>query len=307
MRKIGLFCSLFLLLVACSVDEASSVKHPQLIIASNFLKSSDTVLFSNFCRTNNLKIRIQKLSSDSIFNTIKNKGFNTPFSLVLLSSMKDLKDFDKSYFQTINKVFFSDPTVSFEVFNERKFLSLGINPFVFAVQPDTLALPQSYADLKNRFWATTDTNLTVFYAHLVAKKGVAERESWEKSLRKTRLAYQFNDTLPSNRLRFIPYSEWLKTPQKQKNKLSLVYPNQETSGFFADRMIAAIPKNPKDFYYAQQLLNYMADKLENESYAEKFGVLPHPKTTRNLNIKELNLTDVNEDDLLKALRKIKYK
>jgi hypothetical protein len=249
---------------------------------------------------------IQKMSAERIQEALKKDGYNCRFSLILLGSLKDLNDISPSYLHTISPSYFYDATVCFPVFNKRKSIAVGVNPYVICYRQDTLASPQNYRDLWTRNWAIKDTNdLSVFYASIQARTNLKARKEWQQKLQKTRTFYTFNDTLPGLKTYLLPYSFWLKSSKKFQEQMTLVFPNEELGGFYADRINASVPKNAKDFEYAQALMNFLAEKFEDTKYAEKFGVLPHPKTSRNLEVKQLHLASETENKILQILNSFK--
>jgi hypothetical protein len=290
--------------VACSIEKAKTNKADKIIIASNFLTAEDSLLFSAFSKKEKVRVVVQKMSVASIQAALKNEGYNCRFSLILLRSLKDLSTIKSSYLQNLSPSFFQDAAVCFPVFNKRKSIAVGVNPYVICYRTDTLTNPKNYSDLFKRNWSIKDTNdLTVLYASIQAKSSSNEITQFQKKLRKTREIFTFNDTLPVPKTYLLLYSSWLKSSKKFQQQMTLVFPNEELGGFYADRMNAAIPKNARDFEYAKMLMNFLAEKFEDTKYAEKFGVLPHPKTSRNLDVKQLHLASENEEKILQILNK----
>ena len=77
------FTLLFAFLTGCSIEKANKSEKNELIIASDFLKSKDTILFRKFSDANNIRVKI-KFLMENILKTEINQFVNDCFAEFIL-------------------------------------------------------------------------------------------------------------------------------------------------------------------------------------------------------------------------------
>ena len=304
------FCILIFLVAACRVEEAKPSKKNKLIIASDFLKSADEILFNDFTKKNKFQIKIVFLSSDSIKKTLNRDRFNSNFDLVFVKSLQSVKELNAVSFHPISKSNIKQSFTKFRAFRNKTWFSIGVDPFVFSFIPDTLAYPKTYSELgkEHKFSCLKTTNNKVLFAHVkyLSKKTPKYYISWKKSFQKNLSPFiVYSDSLPSKQFLLINWSELLTNPifkknSKRKIDFDINYPN----GLFADRKCIAIVLEARNFKNALLFMNYLNDKSNNVRFYKKMGVIPFSKKLNSYSsrsIQTMKIMKINEDSLLMNL------
>lgn len=304
------FCILIYLVAACGVEEAKPSKKNKLIIASDFLKSADAILFNDFTRKNNIQIKIVFLSADSIKKSLNRDGFNSNFDLVFVKSLQSVKELNSVSFHHISKSNIKQSLSKFSAFQNNTWFSVGIDPFVFSFIPDTLAYPKTYSELGKecKFSCLKSTKNKVLFAHVkyLSKKTPNYYISWKKSFQKNLTPFiTGSDSLPSQQFLLINWSEYINNPlfksnKKRKIDFDINYPN----GLFADRKCIALVLEAKNFKNALLFMSFLNDKSNNATFYKKMGLIPMYKKRNSYSsrsIQSMKIMKINEDSLLMNL------
>jgi len=167
----------FLLIVlfgACTIEKARPFKKQQILIASDCLRPSDTILFKSFKKHYKIRVRILYLPVDSLQSKLKTEGTATEIDAVILSSVYSMYTFEKSkLLQKVPREDIFNPILNKYHSKSGKWTGIGIDPYVFINLKDTLKRVHSYKDLLNDTkWCTTlktDEEWYPFYSNIVHK------------------------------------------------------------------------------------------------------------------------------------------
>ena len=118
---------------SCSLETAKASRDKKLIIVSDYLYSSDTVLFRDFSKSNNVSIQIETMKTDNIIGMVRNEGHNIQADLILMKSLYDVYKLNKrSVLQAIHFESELDKATKKISSIENNFIGLGIDPFIIA-------------------------------------------------------------------------------------------------------------------------------------------------------------------------------
>ncbi|MEN9303251.1 MAG: hypothetical protein RL264_1680 [Bacteroidota bacterium] len=295
---------LSLVLVACASKSVRIEKRQEVVIGSDFLRPSDKHIFSRFERKTKIQVRIQSLSADELAHVLDSQGYSCPYDMLMVRSLTSVKKIPEKALHPLPQDFFSDPVACFRTFRFRKWLVLGIDPYIFSLPNDSLRPAENYADLRKRNWTTPNADqLRVFYAHLRYRYS-SEPKAFNnllKELKQHLIPFSATDSLQNRTLQLLTWSETLAFSTKRKERL--FFPNETKGGYYADRKCIAVIRQARNFENAKELLNYIPQFMDLDFYAELFGVLPHPDFSSKLKLKELNFFRAHEDSLLRYLMK----
>lgn len=300
---------LVVLLASCSIEEANHSNKNELIIASDFLRSKDTMLFRNFSKTNNIRIKIKFLSSDSIQRSLRKDGFNSNFDLVFVKSLSSVKDLKPIKFHHLSQNIIKDSLTNFRAFQNNSWFAVGVDPYVFSYVPDSLDVPTSYKDLTKNFnySCLNPTENAVLLAHIkhLTKKKQSYYSTWKKSFEGNYLPFnKGTDSLPSKQFLLLKWSQYLENPILKKNKKRIATYFFNNSGLYADRKCVAVILQAKNFKNACLFLSFLNSKNKSVYFYEKLGAIPILKKNEKYEfekIQRIKILLVNEDSLLMNL------
>ena len=304
-----LFTFLVTIIASCSIEEANQNQKNELIIASDFLKSKDTTLFKNFSKTNNIRIKIKFLSSDSIQKRLRKDGFNSNFDLVFVKSLQSVKSLKTITFHHLSRNMITTSLFNFRAFQNNSWFAVGHDPYVFSYVPDTLDLPTSYTDLTKKFnysCLNPDEN-KVLLANIkyLTKKKPSYYFNWKKAFESNYLPFNAGtDSLPSKQFMLVKWSQNLEHPFFKKNRKRIVNYSLTNSALYADRKCVAIVLEAKNFKNAILFLNFLNSKSKSVYFYDKMGAIPMLTIGSSYNdekISGMRILSINEDSLLMNL------
>lgn len=300
---------LILFLAGCGIEEAKISHKRELVIASDFLKSKDTILFRKFSIANNIHIKIRFLSSDSIQKSLKKDGFNSNFDLVFVKSLESVKDLRSTTFHHLSLNFIKESLTNFRSFQNNTWLAVGLDPYVFSYVPDTLDVPTSYKDLTKNFnySCLNPSENAVFLANVkyLTKKKPSYYTNWKKQFEGNYLPFnKGTDSLPSKQFLLLKYSKYLENPILKKNKRRTINYALDNSALYADRKCIAVVLEAKNFKNACLFLSFLNTKNKSGFFYEKIRaipMLPKNETYEYDKIHGMRILMIKEDSLLMHL------
>lgn len=300
---------LVVFLTGCSIEEANQSHKNELIIVSDFLKPKDSSLFKTFSKSNNIRIKIKFLSSDSIRKSLQKDGFDSNFDLVFVKSLQSVKNLKPIAFHHLSRNIVNESLTNFRAFQNNSWFAVGLDPYVFSSVPDTLRAPISYKDLTKNFnysCLNPDEN-AVFLANLkyLSKKNPSNYLDLKKSFEGNYLPFnKGTDSLPSSQFLLLKWSQYLENPTLKKNKKRIINYKLDNSALYADRKCAAVVLEARNFKNACLFLDFLNKKSKNGLFYEKLGAVPillNNETYEYNNIRGMRILMVNEDALLMNL------
>ena len=303
------FTLLFAFLTGCGIEKANKSDKNELIIASDFLKSKDTILFGKFSKANNIRVKIRFISSDSIRKSLQKDGFNTNFDLVFVKSLQSVKNLKPVVFHHLSLNFIKKSLANFRSFQNNSWLAVGLDPYVFSYVPDTLDIPTSYKDLNKKFnYSSLNTGenavLLAHVKHLTIKKS-SYYSSWKKAFEKNYIPFNSGtDSLPSMQFLLLKYSEYLENPILKKNKKRMFNYRLDNSALYADRKCIAVVLEAKNFKNACLFLSFLNTKNKSRFFYEKIKAIPLSQKNATYDydkIRGMRILMIKEDSLLMNL------
>jgi len=303
------FTLLFVFLTGCGIEKANKSDKNELIIASDFLKSKDTILFGKFSKANNIRVKIRFISSDSIRKSLQKDGFNTNFDLVFVKSLQSVKNLKPVVFHHLSLNFIKESLANFRSFQNNSWLAVGLDPYVFSYVPDTLDIPTSYKDLNKKFnYSSLNTGenavLLAHVKYLTIKKS-SYYSSWKKAFEKNYIPFNSGtDSLPSMQFLLLKYSEYLENPILKKNKKRTINYRLDNSALYADRKCIAVVLEAKNFKNACLFLSFLNTKNKSRFFYEKIKAIPlfQKNATYDYDkIRGMRILMIKEDSLLMNL------
>jgi len=303
---------LFLLLLffsACGIEEADSTTAKELVIVSDFLKSNDTILFKQFSKVNNIRIKIKFLQADSIKKILQKDDFNSNFDLVFMKSLQSVKELKSITFHHLSRKTIKETLFNFRAFQNNSWFAIGTDPYVFSVVPDTLEVPRSYYDLTQNFnySSLNPSENAVLLAHVkyLSKKKPRYYSTWKKSFERNYVPFNAGtDSLPSKQFLLLKWSHYLENPIIKKNKKRSINYLLNNSALYADRKCVAVVLQAKNFKNACLFLHFLNSKNISSYFYEKMGAIPiFPEKKKNEyeKIQGMKILFINEDALLMNL------
>jgi hypothetical protein len=296
-------------LAGCSIEEANKGNKNELIIASDFLKSKDSILFRKFSNKNNIRIKIRFISSDSIQKSLRKDGFNSNFDLVFVKSLLSVKDLKSIKFHHLSQNIINESLTNFHSFHNNSWFAVGLDPYVFSYVPDTLGIPTSYKDLTKNFSYSSLNPIenAVLLAHVkhLTKKKPGYYSSWKKSFEGNYIPFNPRaDSLPSKQFFLLKWSQYLENPILKKNKKRIVNYTLNNSALYADRKCIAVVLEAKNFNNACLFLSFLNTKSKSAYFFEKMGIIPiksKNEVYKYEKIRGMRILTISENSLLMNL------
>ncbi len=279
-KFVFLFTCLIASVISCSIDEAQSLAHKKLVIASDFLYQKDVKFFSEFAKKEKVKIEIIHMRADSILFRLKKDAYNTNIDLVLVQSLLSIKSLGNHAFQKIDQTTQQQLT-RLPKFEKNWFL-IGSDPFVLTYIKDSLEKPHAYRELSTDFlWASPDVpsievlkaQIRYQYQHQKKKKeNQRSLKEWLRGLKDHRVKYQEgSDSTASTQLLLMKYSAYLgNKPLLTTKRRVVIFPKNACFDYFA----TAVVSQAKDYEVSKSFLLFWNEHTKDKRFLKHFGITP---------------------------------
>lgn len=270
-RFIGLLLGLVLLLsYSCNSSILKSTKPKRIYIASDFLTRSDSTLFNDFSREENIKVVILPLSVDSIVAHYKQYNYNSKFDLVLLKTTQGIN--------ILSKKEVLHPISSSHLWEDKGFVSpnldwitIGLDPYVAAGLKEirTFQYNEFTYGLKWRK-VLEDDEMISFESSVMYQFGrshLNKSVSWLKKITSQVAS-------PTDTLEQAPF--YLTRLSKLKEgKENYVYPNQIIKyGVFYDGISLGVIRHSAKYTAAMSFIQLYTKDLYNQKLCGRLHLLP---------------------------------
>jgi hypothetical protein len=300
---------LILFIEGCGIEVANKSNKNELIIASDFLKSKDSILFRKFSKANNIRVNIRFISSDSIQKSLLKDGFNSDYDLVFVKSLLSVKDLKSIKFHHLSQNIINESLTNFQSFQNNSWFAVGLDPYVFSYVPDTLGVPTSYKDLSKNFNYSclnpSENDVLLAHVKFLTKKKISYYSIWKKSFERNYLPfYPGTDSLPSKQFLLLKWSHYLENPIFKKNKKRIVNYMLNNSALYADRKCIAVVLEAKNFNNACLFLSFLNTKSNSAYFYERMGIIPiksKNEVYKYEKIRGMRTLTISEDSLLMNL------
>lgn len=270
-RALGLLLIALVLITSCRIETAKPSSKRQLIIASDYLTEKDSVLFKDFSKKSNVKVRIVSMETDKIIGTIRNNGTNSEIDLIMVKSLYDVYKLDKR--EILHPINYSDE-LSSEILaiSSRKyhFAGFGIDPYVFAVEPGQHDVIKTYADLTRfEFINTLDRNeIAPMLSPVLRKMQKAQANQWiMQFMNKSIFTEELTDSLVVGKTILTTYSNFhnrVKSDSLFMGK-SIIFPNKRTTGTFYSIRTFCIVDQAQNYTEADAFIKFYSEPKNNKA------------------------------------------
>jgi ABC-type thiamine transport system substrate-binding protein len=265
-----LFILIILVSFACSIEEAPVSKAKVLTIASDYLKAKDTILFSDFTESRDIRIKIIHKSADDLIGKFRNKGYATGYDIVMLRSLYDVNRFSKyDFFHDIKDLEVEERYSS----DKYDFVGFGIDPYVFAYNDDTTLIHRTYSDLKAKNYSSNldRSDKIPMLAFVMSRMDRGKTFEWIKSFedsKQTRNSWNELTLLTQ----YSGYVKLDKTDSTFRKINSVHFPNQNTKGAFYNLKTFAIVDQAEHYSMARDLIQFYTEEEANQRLSNKLNV-----------------------------------
>ncbi len=272
--------SIFLgtVLFSCKIETARPAKQKHLTIASDYLQPSDTLIFQNFSKRNNIKLKILHLSASIIIGQFRKKKFNSGIDVFMLKSMITVVDFHKKeLLHPLKKgIHFSENEADYcsEKFD---YTGFGYDPYIVATSKTNSSGIRMYNDLTRHKFTTNLSNdeLIPLFAPIFSKKDRLGANSWVKKFYDhSKKDSTHTDSIVKQFPILSTYSSFHAKENKNefKDKTS-VFPNTKSTGTFYNLRTICIAYQAENFDEAAVFIHYYFNKKNNNSLNAKLNTI----------------------------------
>lgn len=268
---------ILLLVGSCSIPEAQAPKKSTIILASDFLYAKDSILFANFEKQQNIKVKIKHLTADSILAHYTFYEYNSKFDGVLMYSTYTLNKLSIAHIlHPLSKELIDAPKGAKSPNND--WIVFGLDPFVIDFGTDNT---RNYAYNEFTHGFKWEPNLTkdesaAFFAsvlHQFGRKNMYKSMTWMRSM-KDHMYWTASDTLPKANFTLTRFSK------AQKEYTNFVVPSQGRFGVFYDGIGTGIIKHSAKYSEITKLQLYLLNSFNNQALTGKLFIFPleNPKS-----------------------------
>lgn len=270
-RALGLLLIVLVFITSCRIETAKSSSKRQLIIASDYLTEKDSILFRDFYKKSNITIRVVPMEADKIIGTISNKGVNSEIDLIMVKSLYDVYKLHKR--EILHPINYHDELPSeILAISSRKyhFVGYGIDPYIFAIEPDQHSVIKTYADLtRYEFINTLERNeIAPMLSPVLRKMQKAEANKWIKQfMNKSIFTEELTDSLMDQKTMLTTYSNF--HIRKKSDSLfigkSIIFPNKRTTGTFYTIRTFCIVEQAQNYTEADAFIKFYSEPKNNKA------------------------------------------
>ncbi|MCH2231269.1 MAG: hypothetical protein MK105_13075 [Crocinitomicaceae bacterium] len=284
MKSIGVFIVLILsgILTSCSIETAKPSSKKKLVIASDYLTSKDTVLFTKFIKQSGVQLSIFNMSTDRIIGTIRNTEANSGIDVLMVKSLYDVSRLNKrDILQNLN---FSE-TLPMEAQTyaswKYNYVGIGIDPYIIAFDLRKNNNSRMYNDLTlNRYLnGIENDHFPPLLAPVLKKLNKAKGNKWIKRYLEngiqlpTKMDSLQNDTTYIK----LPLICTMSFFKEQKDSLpilknrSYLLPNERTTGIFYNVRSISLVDQAENFTTAKEFLFHYLEEENNIALNKKIN------------------------------------
>lgn len=293
-----------LAVTSCTIETAQPIKSNSLVIASDFLHAEDTVLFKDFIKDNDVRLKIRHLTADQIIRIIKEKRYNSGLDMVLSQNMHTSIKLNRNrvlhdLIDPKNEIKSQNLYISYK----HNFIGIGLDPFVFKYTNDTLRGITHYEDLNehHHYHTLSYFDKLSFLSPIRKKQNRVDTYNWaQKWNNQTMLRPEKGPWRDSAEVVLCRYSQlrsfndsiWKQYPA------DFFFPNQDRNGVYFEVMTLSIVQQAEHFADAQKFIKYCQNSGYNAQLNADLNRFPIYKYL-NARIEGPTFYTSNLDELLK--------
>ncbi|GEM_PF-1834107 len=267
-------------LYACSIENAKAPSVKELVIASDYLNESDTVLFEDFIRENKVELRILHMDTRMIQQRLTEREANSGVDIVMVKSIYHVHKLQrKGVFHAINFADdFSEDQLKFASWKYH-YIGVGIDPYGLAIQNSGTNRHNTYNDLTrfNYCNALSYGDEVALLAPTLDKMQKVKANTWiQKYKRQGISSVKLNDSLQAALPVLCTRSDFLAQNDSSKlyqNK-HFVFPNRNSTGTFYNVRTICLTRQAQNFTTAKNFVGFYLENDHNKDLNEQMKTLP---------------------------------
>lgn len=257
-----------MVLYSCEIESAKPPKEKYLIIASDYLTPSDTLIFQEFSKQKKISVKILNMSPSKIIGTFRNKNYNTGIDLIMLKSMTDVLDFNKKeILHPLKKSVHFNENQSDYSSEKYNYIGFGYDPFIVALQKNGPRSIRMYNDLTRHKFSTDLSNkeMIPMLAPILEKMKKVDANKWvKKFVISSQIDTIYNDSIIQTLPILTNFSTFKNNDYKEifKDKIC-IFPNTKSTGTFYNLRTFTIAVQAENFEEALAFVHYFSESSAN--------------------------------------------
>jgi ABC-type Fe3+ transport system substrate-binding protein len=268
----------WLIVGACTIENAKVPREKELVIASDYLEESDTTVFEGFSKKFNVSVHIISMDATQIQHHLTNQGMNAGIDLVMIKSMHDVHQFQrKKLFQPINFEDEFEPELTKYSSWKYDYVGYGLDPYIIVYPREKTNSIKTYNDLTRFDYlnAVSYGDQVGILAPVLHKMKKVNANNWIKKYvdHGVSINNQSDSVYAS-----MPVITTLSSFQNgrdiplYKNKEFLM-PNKRSSGTFYNLRTMCIVYQAPNFSSAKDFVTYYLQRENNIRLNKEFSTL----------------------------------
>lgn len=252
----------------CYVKSAKAEKNKQLIIVSDYLMPSDTILFKDFAKKENLQLIIRNEKVDNIIGAFRNQGYSTGYDLIMLKSMYDV--YQLHPIDCLHDIDHLANEFSTYKSNRFDYIGFGIDPYITIAHKDSVISLEGYNDLHEVPFISnlSDEDRIPMYASLMNDFDRVGTYHWIRDFKKSEqnLAYIQRYQTKETPILLTSYSDFYSGFEEDSilsYYTEIGFPSLTLSGGFYDMHTVCIVNQAEHYTAAESFLSYLLTEEVN--------------------------------------------
>lgn len=265
------------LIQSCQVSTAKVEANKKLVIVSDYLTDSDSLLFEDFIKKEKVNLLIINKTANGIIGNFRNNSFNTGFDIIMLKSLYNVNRLSKkNYFHSIDELADEFPEHRNFLSLEHDFIGFGVNPFIIAYNPDSTLWHRTYSDLKTHPFYTlmSDEEMAPMLAGIMSKMNKVKSYNWMRKFKNQQLKPNPYAKINALLTTLSEYKQLDLNDSIFKNLTAIYYPNQSANGAFYNLNTFAIVNQAENYTTANKFIQYYMSEKHNRKLNIAIGTIP---------------------------------
>lgn len=288
------------ILSGCYVQNAGPEKDLTLVIASDYLEEGDSLLFADFSKKENVRVVIKHINAGSLVGQMQNNRYAHGIDLVMMKSLYSVYNLNRAdLFHPVHHITEGFQSHEKYMSEKYKFVGLGIDPYVFASNPDTNVRLHMYNDLKSISFINTldEEDMIPWLSPLMSKMNKVECYNWVKSVLKNEKKLGEIDkfqakSIPVVLTTFENYSTHFKEDSILSKYTQLSFPNSRSSGTFYNLRTVCITAQAQHYASSNLFIKYYLSSGNNKRLNGKLNTFSIYGEQSNINTYHVDCEDL---------------
>jgi len=265
---------------ACTIESAHVPENRELIIASNYLTLSDTILFTSYEKTEKVEITLMCLTTEQILNRLNNMEASANIDLLLLNSLGDVNKFNKEgVLHPTDYSYMAPEALNSYASNQYNYLGFGIDPFILSYDKGGKNTIFTYNDLTRHPFqnCVEHGDLPILLAPTLEKLKKVDGNNWIKKF----MAYSTDCGNCSDSLNLPVLSKYSYFVEQNSQQHDFIFPSRNTTGCFYDLRAACIVNQASNYSEAKFFVFHLTKEEVNIVWNEHMHTLSAFSTNTN--------------------------